>query len=76
MSKRAFGTTLLLKGLEFDHAIVLDADDMNANNLYVALTRGSKTLTVVSKSRILTPKASRSRVVARNVLDMTASAER
>jgi len=56
MAKRAFGTTLLVKGLEFDHAVVLDADEMNANNLYVALTRGVKTLTVVSKSRIITPK--------------------
>jgi DNA helicase-2/ATP-dependent DNA helicase PcrA len=61
---------LALDGLEFDHAIVLDADEMNANNLYVALTRGSKTLTIVSKSRILTPKASRGRAVARNDLDI------
>jgi len=45
-----------VKGLEFDHAVVLDADEMNANNLYVALTRGAKTLTVVSKRRIITPK--------------------
>ncbi len=52
----AVGTTLLVKGLEFDHAIVLDADNYNACNLYVALTRGSKSLTIVSQKRCLTPK--------------------
>ena len=36
-----FGTTLLVKGLEFHHAVVLDADAYDARNLYVALTRGS-----------------------------------
>lgn len=52
----AVGTTLLVKGLEFDHAIVLDADNYNARNLYVALTRGSKSLTIVSKKRHIEPK--------------------
>lgn len=54
----AVGTTLLVKGLEFDHAIVLDADAYNRQNLYVALTRGSKSLTVVSRSRIVRPTGS------------------
>jgi DNA helicase-2/ATP-dependent DNA helicase PcrA len=48
--------TVLVKGLEFDHAIVLDADAMDAHDLYVAMTRGARSLTVVSKSRILRPK--------------------
>jgi len=52
----AVGTTLLVKGLEFDHAIVLDADNYNACNLYAALTRGSKSLTIVSQKRCITPK--------------------
>lgn len=52
----AVGTTLLVKGLEFDHAIVLNADEMNAQNLYVAMTRGSRSLTVVSKTRRVAPK--------------------
>jgi hypothetical protein len=43
------GTTLLVKGLEFDHAVVLDADALDAKNLYVALTRGARSLTVVSR---------------------------
>jgi hypothetical protein len=46
--------TLLIKGLEFAHAIVIDADGLDARNLYVALTRGSSSLTVVSASDTLT----------------------
>ena len=44
--------TLLVKGLEFDHAVVLNASskDFDAKNLYVALTRGSKSLTILSES--------------------------
>ena len=50
---RAIGSTLLLKGLEADHVVVLDADDMSRRDLYVAISRGSKTLTVVSRSPVL-----------------------
>lgn len=49
---RAIGSTLLLKGLECDHAIILDAGCMSANDLYVALSRGAKSLTVFSGSEI------------------------
>lgn len=42
--------TLLIKGLEFDHALVLSADELDARNLYVALTRGSRSLTVLTAS--------------------------
>lgn len=51
------GTTLLVKGLEFDHAVVMDAHEFDARNLYVALTRGAKSLTVVSPSPVLRPVA-------------------
>lgn len=47
------GTTLLVKGLQFDHAIVLDACEHNVKNLYVALTRGCKTVTVISRERYI-----------------------
>lgn len=57
LGKRSVGSTLLLKGLEAEVAVVLYADDMNARNLYVALTRGSKKLVVCSKSKTLTPVA-------------------
>ncbi len=49
------GTTLLVKGLEFHHAVVLDADAYDARNLYVALTRGSESLTIVSKAPVVYP---------------------
>ena len=47
------GTTLLLKGLEFDHAIVLDAGSLSTRDLYVALTRGSRSLTIISRTNLL-----------------------
>jgi DNA helicase-2/ATP-dependent DNA helicase PcrA len=48
LERRIVSRTLLIKGLEFDHAIVLDADELDAKHLYVAMTRGSKTLTVLT----------------------------
>lgn len=54
--KRAIARTVLIKGLEFDHAIVLDADSFDSKNLYVALTRASKTITIISKSDTLLAK--------------------
>ena len=50
---RAVGSTLLLKGLEAEVAVVLDVADMDAAHLYVAMTRGSKRLVVCSRSPIL-----------------------
>ncbi len=47
------GSTLLLKGLEADHTVIVDADVMKATDLYVAISRGSRSLTVVSKSPLL-----------------------
>jgi DNA helicase-2/ATP-dependent DNA helicase PcrA len=52
LSKRTVATPLLIKGLEFDHALLLDAMQMgSAEELYVALTRGSSSLTVLSSER-------------------------
>ena len=53
MSQRSVSRTLLIKGLEFDHAIVLDAGPLNAKELYVALSRGSRTLTVLSEQPVV-----------------------
>ncbi len=53
---RVVSRTLLIKGLEYDHAIVLDADNLDAKNLYVAMTRGRKSLTVLSATRELKAK--------------------
>ena len=55
LPRLGIGTTLRIKGLEFDHAILVDADgpDFDRKNLYVALTRGCETLTVFSKDRVI-----------------------
>jgi len=47
---RAIGSTLLLKGLESEHTLILDAGVMTPENLYVALSRGSKSITVFSNT--------------------------
>lgn len=49
--KKLIGTTLLVKGLEFDHAVILDADSLDAKDLYVAMTRGTKSLTILGSGR-------------------------
>ena len=46
----------LIKGLEFNHAILLDADALKPKELYVSLTRGSNYLTILSKEQILKPR--------------------
>lgn len=51
--RKLIGTTLLVKGLEYDHAIILDADALDARDLYVAMTRGSKSLTIIGAQRQL-----------------------
>lgn len=55
LPKRAVGSTLLLKGLEAEAVVILAADALDARNLYVAMTRGSKQITVCSTSPILGP---------------------
>lgn len=50
--------TLLIKGLEFEHAMVADVGEFSgrdaAKHFYVAATRGSKSLTLLSEAPILT----------------------
>jgi len=45
---KILATPLLIKGLEYDHAILLDPDSMKPKELYVALTRASKSITIVT----------------------------
>jgi hypothetical protein len=50
--QRCIGSTLLVKGLEYDHAVILRSPDWqrswgNHKDCYVALTRGSKSTTLV-----------------------------
>ncbi|WP_199139596.1 UvrD-helicase domain-containing protein [Delftia sp. ASV31] len=60
MPKRAVGSTLLLKGLEADVAVVMHPEKMTAQHLYVALTRGAKKVLVCSPTQILTPLKAKS----------------
>lgn len=53
--RRAVGSTLLLKGLEADTAVILNPERMDARHLYVALTRGARKLVICSRTPILTP---------------------
>lgn len=53
LARRAVGSTLLLKGLEADVAVILEPESMNARNLYVAMTRGAKRLVICSQNRFL-----------------------
>jgi DNA helicase-2/ATP-dependent DNA helicase PcrA len=53
LPRRAVGSTLLLKGLEAEVAVILDASNLNAANLYVAMTRGSMSLVVCSPNPVL-----------------------
>jgi DNA helicase-2/ATP-dependent DNA helicase PcrA len=55
LPKRAVGSTLLLKGLEAEAVVILNADGLDARNLYVAMTRGSKAVVICSRSPTLNP---------------------
>lgn len=56
LDRRTISRPLLIKGLECDHSCILDLDEYEnarrpgegAKNVYVALTRGSRSLTVLS----------------------------
>lgn len=45
--KKLIGTTLLVKGLEYDHAIIANINLFSLKEVYVAITRGSKSLTII-----------------------------
>jgi superfamily I DNA/RNA helicase len=52
--EKLLSRTLLVKGLEYDHAIIANADAIgNHKHLYVAMTRPRKTLTILSASPII-----------------------
>jgi hypothetical protein len=50
VSKFCVGSTLLVKGLEFDHAVVIHTAKMTRKDWYVAITRASRTLTLLVPS--------------------------
>jgi hypothetical protein len=54
-SARIASRTLLIKGLEFDHVIIADLNKMrDPRNLYVALTRAKKSITLIGSSPRIT----------------------
>ena len=42
--------TRLIKGLEFEHALILEASEHDAKNFYVAVPRPTKSLTIGSRN--------------------------
>jgi superfamily I DNA/RNA helicase len=55
---RCIGTTLLVKGLEFDTVAILDAHNFNCpKNFYVAITRACRKLIIFTNSKVLSPYA-------------------
>jgi AAA domain-containing protein len=56
LAQRSVGSTLLVKGMQFDHAVIVAPEKLGRNDLYVALTRASRTITVVSGTPTLTAK--------------------
>ncbi|MDO3617952.1 UvrD-helicase domain-containing protein [Ralstonia pseudosolanacearum] len=59
LGRRSVGSTLLLKGLEADVAVILEPERMTAQHLYVALTRGARRVVVCSSTPLLTPAMGR-----------------
>jgi hypothetical protein len=55
-ARRCLATPLLVKGLQCDHALILDSRDFqDAESLYVCLTRACKSVTVLTPSSTLRP---------------------
>ena len=55
LARRVIGSTLLLKGLEGEVAIITAPEDMDARHLYAAMTRGSARLVVCSSTPVILP---------------------
>ncbi|MFV1990434.1 MAG: UvrD-helicase domain-containing protein [Acidimicrobiales bacterium] len=53
--RRTVSSTLLIKGLEYDRCVVLRAQDLDAENLYVAMTRARDKLVIMSDTPYLHP---------------------
>lgn len=63
-SARVISRPVLIKGLQYDHAVVLDGNVHTATSLYVALTRARKSLTILSGSKTIQPTARKGRKLA------------
>lgn len=57
---RVVSRTVLIKGLEYDHVVIANiADISDASNLYVALSRARKTITIIGPSPQITITATK-----------------
>ena len=54
-TKFSIGSTLLVKGLEFDHSVIVQHERMTHKDLYVALTRATKSVRILAASELLVP---------------------
>jgi DNA helicase-2/ATP-dependent DNA helicase PcrA len=57
IAHRSVGSTLLVKGLEFANVIVVHSPNMNRKDWYVALTRATCTIKVLSPQKRFIPQA-------------------
>jgi hypothetical protein len=55
-NKKSIGSTLLVKGLEFNHAIIIHTEKMTRKDWYVALTRATKSTTILSPAERFKPE--------------------
>jgi DNA helicase-2/ATP-dependent DNA helicase PcrA len=51
--RRSIGSTLLVKGLEVDHVIIVEYPKMTGEDWYVALTRAVKSVIILSRSAVI-----------------------
>lgn len=59
-STRTVSRTVLIKGLEYDHVIISDLDRLTDHcNLYVALTRACKSVTIIGRTATITVSETR-----------------
>lgn len=59
LPRRGVGSTLTLKGLEAEVAVIMNPAEMTAAHLYVSMTRGSMSLVVCSPKQVLKPAVGR-----------------
>lgn len=55
-SKRSIGSTLLVKGLQFDSAVVLHTPNMTRRDWYVSLTRAVRRIRIIAPTVRITPR--------------------
>lgn len=47
---------MLVKGFDYDHAVIFDTDALDAKDVYFTMIRILKSLTIIETNRQLSPK--------------------